>query len=77
MRSTFIVFVVCAGCAERAWFASEVVWALTGTYTDKTCAICLTKLQKKQFFRQQAPPGKVKFTSSTARDLKSSHCLLR
>ena len=40
------------GRAERAWYANEVVWTLTGTYTDKQGAICLTKLQNQQFFRQ-------------------------
>ena len=55
----------------------EVVWALTGTYTDKKCAICLRKLQNQQFFRQQALPGKAKFSSSAASDLKISKRLLQ
>ena len=53
------------GSAEGAWYTF-----------DKKCAICLTKFQNQQFFRQQAPPGKVKFSSSAASDLNFSHRLL-
>ena len=31
--------------------------------------------QNQQFFRQHAPPGKVKITSSAASDMKISHRL--
>ena len=65
-----------AGRAEGAWYTFEVVWALTGAYIDKKCAIWLTKLQNQQFFRQQALPGKVKFSSSAASNLKISHHIL-
>ena len=43
---------------------------------DKKRAICFTKLQNQQIFRQQAPPGKVRFSFSTATDLNFSHRLL-
>ena len=58
------------------WYAGEIVWGLAGTYIDKRCAICFTKVQNQQLFCQQAPAGKVKFSSSAASDLNSSQRLL-
>ena len=53
-----------------------VVLALTGTYTEKNYVIFCKNAQNQQFFRQHAPPGKVKITCSAASDLKISHRLI-
>ena len=64
------------GRALGAWYTLEVVWALTGTYTDKSGRIVSQNGKINNFFHQHSPPGKLKFSSSAASDLQISHRLL-
>ena len=70
--SLALIKVISTRRPEGTRYTNGVALALTGTYTDKNFVIFCKNTKNQQFFRQHAPPGKVRITSSAASELKIS-----
>ena len=73
--SLAIIKVIQQGIPRGSGMLMGWPWPSLARTLTKNYVIFCKNAQNQQFFRQHAPPGKVKITSSPASDLKLSHRL--